>query len=85
MNTTGDTDLDEKINTLLNELDDFMNDDFNTAKVLANMFEIVPVINSIKDGIVDKSAISSSTLNRMKDSFQCLFRRYSWLKIYFSK
>ena len=28
-----------------------MNDDFNTAKVLANIFEIVPVINSIKDGL----------------------------------
>jgi len=64
-----DTELEGKINTLLNELDDFMNDDFNTAKVLANMFEIVPAINSLKDGIVDKSAISSSMLNRMKTGF----------------
>ena len=32
----------------MDEFDEFMNDDFNTAKVLANMFEIVPVINSIK-------------------------------------
>jgi cysteinyl-tRNA synthetase len=41
--------LDEKVNKLLNEMEDFMNDDFSTAKVLANMFELVPVINSIKD------------------------------------
>jgi cysteinyl-tRNA synthetase len=64
-----DAELDEKINTLLNELDDFMNDDFNTAKVLANMFEIVPVINSFKDKIIPLEAISSSTHNRMKDAF----------------
>ncbi len=61
--------LDEKINTLINEFDEFMNDDFNTAKVLANMFEIVPVINSLKDGVIKKNAISSATLNRMKDAF----------------
>ena len=57
-----DKELDEKINNLIDELEDFMNDDFNTAKVLANIFEIVPVINSIKDGLIEVDAISSSTL-----------------------
>src|SRR5664279_1572236 len=65
----GNIELDEKINSLLGELDDFMDDDFNTAKVLANMFEIVPVINSLKDGLIEKNAISSATLNRMKEVF----------------
>jgi cysteinyl-tRNA synthetase len=64
-----DTELDEKINRLMGEFDDFMNDDFNTAKVLANMFEIVPVINSMKDNIITPDAISSSTLSRMKEVF----------------
>lgn len=64
-----DKELDEKINNLIDELEDFINDDFNTAKVLANIFEIVPVINSIKDGLIEADAISSSTLNRMKESF----------------
>ncbi len=63
-----DNDLDKKINSLLDELDEFMNDDFNTAKVLANLFEIVPVINSIKDGIIEKNVLSSKTLHRMKDA-----------------
>ncbi len=36
---SADTELDTKINKLLNECDEFMNDDFSTAKVLANMFE----------------------------------------------
>jgi cysteinyl-tRNA synthetase len=65
----GNIELDEKINSLLDELDDFMNDDFNTAKVLANMFEIVPVINSIKDKIIEPDALSSNTLVRLKKDF----------------
>jgi cysteinyl-tRNA synthetase len=64
-----DKELDEKINTLIDEFDSCMNDDFNTAKVLAGMFEIVPVINSIKDGLIEISALSPATLNRMKEIF----------------
>lgn len=64
-----DKELDEKINRLMDEFDSFMNDDFNTAKVLANMFEIVPVINSIKDGLIEINALSSATLKRMKEVF----------------
>lgn len=44
-----DQELNEKVVRLINEFDEFMNDDFSTAKVLANMFEVVPVINSLKD------------------------------------
>ncbi|MGE5518740.1 MAG: cysteine--tRNA ligase [Candidatus Dadabacteria bacterium] len=43
---------DNKVTSLLSELDEFINDDFNTAKVLANIFELVPVINSLKDKTV---------------------------------
>ncbi|MEO8412098.1 MAG: cysteine--tRNA ligase [Ginsengibacter sp.] len=68
-NLPTDNELDTKINNLLNELPGFMNDDFNTAKVLANLFEIVPVINSIKDGLIELTAVSSATRNRMKDLF----------------
>lgn len=64
-----DKDLEEKINRLVDEFEEFINDDFNTAKVLANMFEIVPVINSIKDGLIKSDAISSATLQKLKDSF----------------
>lgn len=62
--------LDEKVNKLIEEFDVFINDDFNTAKVLANMFELVPVINSIKDGIIAVSALSATTIQRLKDSFK---------------
>ncbi|MDB5221795.1 MAG: cysteinyl-tRNA synthetase [Chitinophagaceae bacterium] len=55
---------------LMAELDDFMNDDFNTAKVLANFFEMVPIINGIKDGHISADAISSGTFQLMKTSFK---------------
>jgi cysteinyl-tRNA synthetase len=76
----GDKELDEKINRLINEFDVFMDDDFNTAKVLANMFEIVPVINSIKDGLIDVKSISSATLNRMKEVFTIYLENILGLK-----
>lgn len=75
-----DKELDKKTNTLIDEFDEFMNDDFNTAKVLANMFEIVPVINSIKDGLIKISAISSATLHRMKEVFTIYLENILGLK-----
>jgi cysteinyl-tRNA synthetase len=65
-----DAELDAKVNKLVNEFDEFMNDDFNTAKVLGNMFELVPVINSIKDGLINAQAISSSTLVLLQQKFK---------------
>jgi cysteinyl-tRNA synthetase len=68
--TASDADLDEKVKKLLLELDEFMNDDFNTAKVLANMFELVPVINSIKDKHIAPDTLSESTMSLMKQYFK---------------
>jgi len=65
-----DTELDAKVNKLINEFDEFMNDDFNTAKVLGSMFELVPVINSIKDGLIGADAISSATLTLLQQKFK---------------
>jgi cysteinyl-tRNA synthetase len=64
-----DAALDEKINKWLAEFEEFMDDDFSTPKVLANMFEMAPVINSIKDGLIAADAISSQTLSHMKERF----------------
>jgi cysteinyl-tRNA synthetase len=61
-----DKELDEKIIKLITGLDEFMNDDFNTAKVLANMFELVPVINSIKDKIIPIGALSKNTFDLLQ-------------------
>ena len=71
-NDTGEMDkeLDEKLVRLINEFDEFMNDDFSTAKVLANMFEIVPVINSIKDKTIPLSALSRETFSLLQRQFK---------------
>ena len=75
-----DPELDEKINKLATEFEEFINDDFNTAKVLANMFEIVPVINSIKDGLINTDAISSATFKNLKDKFSIFLEQILGLK-----
>ncbi len=67
--TAADPVLDGHIRKLLFELDEFMNDDFNTAKVLANIFELVPVINSVKGGQINRDAISPDTLLLMQRYF----------------
>lgn len=68
-----DKELDEKIIKLINEFDEFMDDDFNTAKVLANMFELAPIINSIKDKHIAPDAISTSTLLLLQEKFKLYF------------
>jgi len=65
-----DAELDTKVNKLVKEFDEFMNDDFNTAKVLGNMFELVPVINSIKEGLIKADAISAATLSLLQEKFK---------------
>jgi cysteinyl-tRNA synthetase len=65
----GDPELEKNCVDILNSLDDHMNDDLNTAKVLAGLFELVPVINSIKDGQIKSDALSSATINLMKQQF----------------
>ncbi|MEP7258956.1 MAG: DALR domain-containing protein, partial [Flavitalea sp.] len=64
-----DMELDGKVIKMLHQFDDFMNDDFNTAKVLANMFELTPVINSIQDKHLAANVLSSSTIELMKQYF----------------
>lgn len=69
-NVATDKDLDEKVNKWCDDCADFMNDDFNTAKVIANLFELAPVINSIKGGQVKPSALSTDTYQNVMDTFR---------------
>ncbi len=66
----GDPELETKVVNLLKEFDEFMNDDFSTAKVLANMFEIVPVINSMKDKLIPVTALSEETFGFLQNRFK---------------
>ena len=65
-----DPELDTRCVTLIRELGEYMSDDFGTARVLANMFELVPVINSMKDGIIPVNAISGATLQELQQQMK---------------
>jgi cysteinyl-tRNA synthetase len=58
----GDSELDSKVLKLIAEFAEYMNDDLNTAKVLASMFELAPIINGMKGGQIKPEEISESTL-----------------------
>jgi len=77
--SAGDDELDKKVNTILHALKADMNEDLNTAKVLAGLFELVPVINSIKDGNIKKVALFCNYISIPKRSIQALPRRHIWI------
>ena len=75
-----DESLNKKVTVLLKELDDFINDDFNTAKVLANLFELVPVINSLKDKTIAIDSVGAETFNLLKQQLKIFIEDILGLK-----
>jgi cysteinyl-tRNA synthetase len=69
-NATIDAALDAKVKATLHAFDESMNDDFNTAKVIAHMFELVPVINGIKHNQLEDGGISNETLALLQQQFK---------------
>ena len=67
--TPGNIELEKKINTLIDGVFSELDDDFNTPKALARLFELVPIINSHKDNKDQYRDISKETLVRFKKSF----------------
>jgi cysteinyl-tRNA synthetase len=67
---TVNSQLEDLFNTLCSEMDDFMNDDLNTAKVLANMFQLVNHINSFRSGDLEKTTLSAETLSYVQVQFK---------------
>lgn len=78
--TGKDAELEKKTNGWLDEFEEFMDDDFSTPKILANMFELAPVINSVRDGIIAKDAIGSDTLKKMSRLFALYLEEIMGLK-----
>ncbi len=62
--------LDKQVRQWCQECPDFMNDDFNTAKVLANLFELTPVINSLKGGQIKMHEISEDTFRLLQQTWK---------------
>jgi cysteinyl-tRNA synthetase len=76
----GNAELDAKVKQLVAEFDEFMNDDFGTARVLANMFELAPSINSIKDRIIPVTALSRGTMENLKKQLKVFLEDIFGLK-----
>jgi cysteinyl-tRNA synthetase len=64
--------LDQEINELIDGALAEMNDDFNTPKSLARLFELVSRINSLKGGQLSLGEVSAATLDRLKQVFNDL-------------
>ncbi len=62
--------LDTQVRQWCNECDEFISDDFNTAKVMANLFELAPVINSLKGGQVKMHEISEATFQLLQQTWK---------------
>jgi cysteinyl-tRNA synthetase len=62
--------LNKKLLGLLNEFEEFMNDDFSTAKVMANMFELVPIINLLKDKSISFGSLPISTIQLLQQKMK---------------
>jgi len=61
--------LDQQISKLIAAVFEELNDDFNTPKAIARLFELVPIINSYKDGKQDFINFGGDTMEALKKCF----------------
>jgi cysteinyl-tRNA synthetase len=59
--STVDAELETKVKELANGCEDLMNDDFATARVIANLFDLATIIYSMKDGHIATGALSEQS------------------------
>ncbi len=78
--TAADPELDAKVRRWVEEFEIFMDDDFSSAKVIANMFELAPVINSLKSGQVAVNALSAGTFRLLQEQFRLYLEEIFGLK-----
>jgi cysteinyl-tRNA synthetase len=74
IDTEGEGSLDKDILEAMEGAFADMDDDFNTPRALARLFELVPIINSIKDQKISKNQISKTAWDSLKEKwFHLLF------------
>ena len=59
----------EQINKICDNCYHSMNDDFNTAKTIAELFNLVKKINSLQTGQLKFTEIGEETFNRLKETY----------------
>ena len=73
--------LADQLMTWTNELEQFMDDDMNTAKVVANLFEILPSINSLKDKHIAADAVAGATWSTVQTQLKLFVESILGLKV----
>jgi cysteinyl-tRNA synthetase len=76
-----DQDLADQLTTWTNELELFMDDDMNTAKVVANLFEILPSINSLKDKHIVADAVAGAVWTTVQTQLKLFVESILGLKV----
>ncbi len=61
--------LDTVVNGLIDQAFTDMNDDFNTPKALASIFELVTKVNSLQGGQLSFDTMRAETLQRLQQTF----------------
>ena len=64
--------LDKKVYAIIDGIFDDMNDDFNTPKAIAGLFELVTIINSLKEGQIGISEISQAAIEKIKAAMNAI-------------
>lgn len=70
-----------QLTTWINELELFMDDDMNTAKVVANLFEILPSINSLKDKHIAADAVAGAVWTSVQTQLKLFVESIFGLKV----
>jgi len=64
--------LDDKVLAIIDNAFADLDDDINTPKALSRLFELVSIINSLKDGQISLSEISNASIDKLKSSLSTL-------------
>jgi cysteinyl-tRNA synthetase len=70
-----------QLTTWINELEIFMDDDINTAKVVANLFEILPNINALKDKHIAADAVAGAVWASVQTQLKLFVESILGLKV----
>jgi cysteinyl-tRNA synthetase len=64
-----DPELEAQVTQWCNTCEEHMADDLNTARVIANLFELAPVVNGIKGGQIGPEALGADTIQLIQRTF----------------
>ena len=67
---TASSEIDQQIEQVCDDCKINMDDDFNTAKTIACLFELSTITNSIKDGNIKSENIMPSSINLIQTTFE---------------